>query len=237
MTFNTEEIGISAEIAIADAYNVPVDQNYRQRGNTSIINIMLPRIVEIFQKSNIPNPSAHIAEGQNPIDFQLVNNQTLSVKTNQKFSQKVAPQNVGQPTSKTYFEYFSHLYNSEIPDDYASRSKLFKQVSMDKIDEVMAIYWENLFDCDHLIHFYDLIDNNGNPNQNFEYRVHPYMTAQNFKKSEFSFTQTIDSWNESCTVKYYGISIGEFQVHRKRDCFKFRFNMDGVNNIIAKNLI
>lgn len=39
-------------------------------------------------------------------------------------------------------------------------------------------------------------------------------------------------WNESNTVKYSNVSIGEFQVHNKRNCFKFRFNMDGINKLI-----
>lgn len=237
MNFNNEEIGISAEIAIADAFNVSINANYRQRGNSYITDMMLPKIKGIFQHSNIPFPSQHIAEDQNPIDFNLVNNKTLSVKTNQKFSKKVAPQNVGQPTSKTYFEYFSHLYPNIIPDDYNKKSQLFKEVSISKIDEIIAIYWKNLFDCDYLIHFYNLIDTNSNPNENFNCKVYPYMEAGNFDKNYFTFTQSAETWNESNTVKYHNITIGEFQVHRNRDCFKFRFNMEGLDKLIERKLL
>ena len=42
-----------------------------------------------------------------------------------------------------------------------------------------------------------------------------------WEKEKFTFTrQTIEKWNESNTVKYDGISIGEFQVHNNRNCFK-----------------
>lgn len=100
---NNKEIGISAEVAIADAFGLSVTPNYRNRGNEDIVKLIQPQIINIFKNEGIPNPIKHIAEGQNPVDFELNNNYTLSVKTNQQFSKKVAPQNVGQPTSTTYF--------------------------------------------------------------------------------------------------------------------------------------
>ena len=33
-------------------------------------------------------------------------------------------------------------------------------------------------------------------------------------------------------VKYDGITIGEFQVHKNRNCFKFRFNMQNLLNLL-----
>lgn len=57
----------------------------------------------------------------------------------------------------------------------------------------------------------------------------------NWKKENFSFTKkTIEEWNESNTVKYNGISIGEFQVHTNRNCFKFRFNLKNLLGILNK---
>lgn len=55
--------------------------------------------------------------------------------------------------------------------------------------------------------------------------------------SKFSFTQSLDSWNESKTLKYCGISMDEFQILRNRNCFKFRFNMNGVMEFIKQGLI
>lgn len=54
-------------------------------------------------------------------------------------------------------------------------------------------------------------------------------------KNAFSFTRlTLEEWNESNTVKYGGITIGEFQVHQNRNCFKFRFNMQNLLEILLK---
>lgn len=236
MYINNETIGISAEVAIADFFNVPINDFYRDRANQDIAKSLVNVIKEAFNE--IPQPTNHIAEGQNPVDFILIGNKTLSVKTNQQFSKKVAPQNVGQPTSSTYFHHFLEIYNNYvIPNDYASKCQLFKKVSIEKIDEVMAIYWNNLFHCDYLFHIYNIIDSYGNLTNNSQYIVYPYLTSKNFEKSKFSFTQAVNSWNESNTVKYYGITIGEFQVHNNRDCFKFRFNMDGVNQLLKNNLL
>ena len=41
--FNNEVIGISAEVAIADIFNVTIDNNYRMRGNAEIINLLIMR--------------------------------------------------------------------------------------------------------------------------------------------------------------------------------------------------
>lgn len=235
--FNNEEIGISAEIAIAKAFNVPVDNCYMARGNSDVVNMIQPHIQNIFGKEGIPCPIQHIAEGQNPVDFLLQNQKTLSVKTNQQFSKKVAPQNVGQPTSSTYFNHFRSIYGNNIPVEYSERCQLFKEVSIERIDEVMAIYWENLFHCDYLLHLFNIVDSSGYITNNLQYIVYPLLDSRSFDKSKFTFTQTSQSWKESCTVKYYGITIGEFQVHNNRDCFKFRFNMDGINRLLVQKYL
>lgn len=235
--FNNEEIGISAEVAIAHAYRVPISRLYEQRANVDVVNMLLPNIRSIFNQEDIPTPIEHIAEGQNPVDFILADGKTLSVKTNQQFSKKVAPQNVGQPTSSTYFQHFSRIYGNNIPDDYRQKCQLFKRVSIERIDEVMAIYWNNLFHCDYLLHFYNIVSGSGIITNNAKYIVYPYLDSRDFDKTRFSFTQCPETWNESNTVKYYGIMIGEFQVHNNRDCFKFRFNMDGIDRLIMEGII
>ena len=54
-----------------------------------------------------------------------------------------------------------------------------------------------------------------------------------WKREKFSFTkETIDKWNESNTVKYDGKTIGEFQVHNNRVCFKFRFQMQNLIDLL-----
>ncbi len=96
------------------------------------------------------------------------------------------------------------------------------------------MYWQNLFDCDYLLLFFNL-----------DYRLNPLLNHKVFGRlagnplflgGQFTFTQTLDSWNESNTVKYNGVVIGNFQVHRNRDCFKFRFDMDGVMKVLGNDL-
>jgi hypothetical protein len=219
---NNETIGISAEVAIADIYNVFVNADYKKRSDGEIIDSIKLIVPGIFKKHNIPQPKKHIAERQNPVDFELKGGKTLSVKTSKIKNGKVAPQIIGQPTSETYFDYFQSLIDREIPVDYELRRELFKSFTISNIDIVMKHYWENLFHCDYLIYLYDF---NGNQ---INYKVWTKIAPPNFIKTNFTFTRSMKFWKESTTVKYNNISIGEFQVHKNRDCFKFRFNINGI---------
>ncbi|MFO7887680.1 MAG: hypothetical protein R6U59_05115 [Eubacteriales bacterium] len=236
--FNNEVVGISAEIAIADIFGVPISDNYRTRGSQEVVDRIKLVVNNGFTEYLIPEPIQHIAEEQNPIDFLLKNRLTLSVKTNQKSLGKVAPQKIGQPSSKTYFQHFSHIIDQKIPSSYEDRRLLFKKISIDKIHQVIPEYWNNLFDCDYLIYFFNIINKIGAINSKPSYIVlGEFGENPKWEKKNFSFTQTVDSWNESCTVKYFKTSIGEFQAHQHRDCFKFRFNMDNILKLKKKNLI
>jgi len=251
--FNNEKIGISAEIAIADAFNIVVDNRYRTRGDKEIITLLQRDILNIFFEENIPIPSKHVAEGQNPVDFILENGETLSVKTNKRQLGKVAPQIIGQPSDETYFSHMKNELLDDIPefdvknelkkrgiqDNYENRSKIFKEISIKYIDIIIQEYWKNLVECDYLLFFYNIVDKNENISKNPEYIiVTKELELPNFKKENFSFTKTLENWNESNTIKYSvsnnekPISIGEFQVHKNRNCFKFRFNLKNILKIL-----
>lgn len=252
--FNNEKIGISAEIAIADTFNIVVDNRYRTRGDKEIITLLQRGILNIFFEENIPIPSKHVAEDQNPIDFILENGETLSVKTNKRQLGKVAPQIIGQPSDETYFSHmknellddipeFDNIENElkkrELEDNYENRSKIFKEISIKYIDIIIQEYWKNLVECDYLLFFYNIVDKNENISKNPEYIiVTKELELPNFKKENFSFTKTLENWNESNTIKYSvsnnekPISIGEFQVHKNRNCFKFRFNLKNILKIL-----
>ncbi|MDI9354903.1 MAG: hypothetical protein QM532_01570 [Cyanobium sp. MAG06] len=98
---NNEQIGVSAEIAIAEVFNVPVNPEYRNRGVEGIIQSIKSITNNIFRENKISNPIQHVAERQNSIDFILKNKQTLSVKTNKQKLGKAAPQKIGQASSNT----------------------------------------------------------------------------------------------------------------------------------------
>lgn len=249
MAINNESIGISAEVAIAKTYGVSINPDYVARAEKTIVDLLMENnnVATIFGREGIPTPIRHIAEFQNPVDFTLAGDKTLSVKTNQNDIGRAAPQYIGQPTQKTYFDYIQNnniipgfniineLKSRGLADTYENRGKIFKYLSITYIDTLINMYWKNMFDCDYLILFYNL-ENHADPLRN--YKVFGKKgTLPVWDKSKFSFTQTVDSWNESNTLKYCGISIGNFQVHRNRDCFKFRFDMKGIMGLLDAGLI
>ena len=161
----------------------------------------------------------------------LEGDKTLSVKSNMRDAGKIAPQNIGQPTSSTFWELLPQL----VPEgsdpkrlSYADSAKLFKQVALTDTVTLLTEYWKNLFDCDYLIYVYDVLTSSNQLSRSPSARLFEKSRSPQWEKSKISFTQSLATWNESCTVKYYGISIGEFQVHNNRDCFKFRFNISGL---------
>jgi len=233
--YNNEEIGISAEVAIADIFGISVADEYRTRSHPSIVNRLSPIITSIFINNEIPLPLAHIAAGQNPIDFTLHDGKTLSVKSNQRRLGKVAPQRVAQPTSSSFFQLFAQLTNGmQAPVDKAQRINIFKQIVFTRIDEMLQIYWANLFECDYLVYFYDVLIFSESPKA----VVFTKLDSPKWDKAHISFTKpAAELWNESNTIKYHGVTIGEFQIHTARDNFKFRFNIKGITELTEHGII
>ncbi|MDR0980007.1 MAG: hypothetical protein LBM12_02540 [Candidatus Nomurabacteria bacterium] len=236
---NNEQVGVSIEIAIADVFGTPVSATYRSRGAQEIIDSVKSIIKDTFDKNNIPTPITHIAEGQNLVDFILTGNKTLSVKSNKRKLGKVAPQKVGQASSRTWYALLAdELGIMEIPETYAEKARLFKEIAISRITELLTVYWKNMFDCDYLIHIYNVVDENDRPTGDPKALVLEKMESPIWDASKISFTKpTVAEWNESNTVKYEydGVAIGEFQVHNSRDNFKFRFNVDGIAKLIDEN--
>lgn len=95
-----------------------------------------------------------------------------------------------------------------------------KKMVYEKSDQMLSIYLKHLFDSDYLVWIYK-------NDAFFDYKIIQKFNTDViiFDKNKISFTKAnIEEWNESNTIKYEGISLGEFQVHRNRSCFKFRFN-------------
>lgn len=235
---NNEQIGVSTEIAIADIFKVPVNEQYRSRGVKNIIETITPIVSEIFKTNKIPVPIKHAAENQNIIDFVLKDNKTLSVKTNKQKLGKAAPQKIGQASSNTWYAILAErLGIAYIPTAYPEKVKLFKIIALTRIEELLGIYWEYMFDCDFLIHIFNVVDSNDNPTADPQYIVIKKTSSPIWDPAKISFTKTtVAEWNESNTVKYEydGVAIGEFQVHNNRDNFKFRFNMAGIYKLMKE---
>lgn len=249
MAKNNESVGIAAEVAIAKTFGINIDPLYAQRAEPGVVNLLLSdnSIKTIFDREGIPYPRKHVAQGQSAVDFLLTNDETLSVKTNQRKSGKVAPQKIGQASQTTFFEFLEDnhilpgfsiegtLKEKNLTDNYENRALIFKEITLKNTDVLVNMYWKNLFECDYLIFFFNL-ETLQNPLEN--YRV--FWRSGNcpkWIKGHFSFTRGISLWNESSTLKYEGVRIGEFQIHRHRDCFKFRFDLDGIMKLIDKGQI
>lgn len=231
--YKTEQAGISTEVAIAKLYNVPMNAEYAKRGNDEMTNNIFEALDEYnknLSNDPFPKPIKHIAEGQNPVDFQLENNKTLSVKSNMHAAGKVAPQIIGQASSITIWDHIPELIptTANVAEmTYLEAAEIFKQIVFSHIDILLKKYWEYLFDCDYLIFVSNILDKQNNITKPI-INIYEKQSSPVFPKNNITFTQTLETWNESVTVKYNKISIGEFQIHRNRNCFKFRFNIAGL---------
>jgi hypothetical protein len=79
-----------------------------------------------------------------------------------------------------------------------------------------------------VLHVFDVLDSNDNLTALPQVRVFERSESPKWVQSKITFTRSLDAWIESTTLKYNGASIGEFQVHNNRNCFKFRFNLSGL---------
>ncbi len=227
--YGTEQVGISAEVAIGDLCGVAIADDYRRRGRPELIQHISTALVATVTR--IPKPIKHIAADQNPVDFLLEGGKTLSIKSNMKSAGKIAPQKIGQPTSSTFWEHLPDLVPEGVNIkslSYAESAKIFKKVALSNTAEALTAYWESLFDCDHMIYVFNVVAKKNQMSSAATVRLYGKLASPIWKESKLTFTQNLVSWNESCTVKYDGISIGEFQVHNNRDCFKFRMNFGGL---------
>ena len=228
---NNETLGISAESAICEYFKLQQPDSFSTRSSRIIKKQLLPVIRDAFM--TVPKAIRHTGsesgtrgkQSKCSYDFVLEENKTLSLKTNK--GKMVCPPEVGQPGAKTcllYFKEFFPLGLSEVTNED------FKKMVFNHISEIMPIYVEHLFDSDWLLWIY--------LNQNsYHFKAISQSNIKEFKwnKDKFSFTKpTIECWNESNTVKYEGVTIGEFQIHTHRSCFKFRFNLANLLTLLHK---
>lgn len=217
---SNETFGITAEKTICDIFNLDAPSHMTHRSSIKIENKIRDYIKEAFK--NLPRPIRYTgadqgirkAESKCPYDFVLEGGKTLSLKTNTQ--NKVCPSEVGQPSSKTCYAYFKDLC-----DEDNINANSFKRMVYKNIDKMIPIYLSHLFDTDFLLWIYER-------KGKIYYKIFEKNYACNkiWEKSKFSFTKSnIEDWNESNTVKYNGVTIGEFQIHKNRDCYKFRFNL------------
>ncbi len=228
---NNETLGITAELLICGEYGLDYPPDLRERGSASIGSRLRPSVRSAFQ--HLPRPIRYTGNEKGsrgkrskcPYDFVLEGNKTLSVKTN--YGQKVCPPEVGQPSAETCYMYFDDFINGDRVTEES-----FKRMVFDHIQDIIPIYLSHLFDSDYLLRIRESPPGSGT----FIYSIVEKDTGVGFhwEPSKFSFTQpTMEQWNESNTVRYDDIPLGEFQVHKHRNCYKFRFNFDNLLKILG----
>ena len=79
--------------------------------------------------------------------------------------------------------------------------------TFNSINLLIPIYLHHLMSCDYLLWIYQ-------KKSSFHYKIiqKNNLSSFNWDINKFSFTKNIGNWNESCTVKYNEISLGEFQL-------------------------
>ena len=229
-----ETLGITAEKVICDMFKLEYPANFFSRYSVEMQYQLQEVIMQAFEY--LPRPVSHTGSetgdrGGNSkcsYDFMLYGDKTLSLKTN--IGKMVCPPEVGQPNDKTCYLYFKDLVN----DDHIDKVN-FKKMVYQNVDKMIPIYLEHMFDSDYLLR---LVENKDNRcTTPYCYEIYPKNYGSQFKwnKDLFAFSKpTIDEWNESNTLYYEGVSIGEFQVHNHRNCFKFRFNFSNLTKIMKR---
>lgn len=226
-----ETLGISAESAICDYFRLEKPASFAGRVSKAYVEKLMPVVEEAFEV--LPDAIRHSGStagargGQSKCsyDFVLEEDATLSLKTNK--GKMICPPEVGQPGSKTCLLYFGEFFEEGTKE--VTREN-FKTMVFENIDKIMPIYVQHLFDSDWLLWIYEA-------KEKYEHIEIHQKDIKEFvwEKERFSFTKnTVEEWNESNTVKYDGVTVGEFQVHNHRNCYKFRFHMQNLLNIIMK---
>lgn len=211
----TENTGLTFEMAIC--INLGIDYvgkfKYSMEEASRLAHKMGSRLREY-----ITEPLTHTAHGQGKYDF-TGETLRLSAKSN-KNDYNVCPQTIGQPTRKRFCEIFGLA--SEQTDE------TLKQHILDNVQDMLAMYSGNTFDCT-ILYYHQKEGSMKLIQPNKE-------TPIDWAKQTISFTQsTAASWNECNTIRVEvepGVTktIGSFQFHNKRNCIKFRWN---INNLVS----
>lgn len=227
---NNETIGMSAESAVCKIFKLKAPDNFLERSSPVIENELIPVIEKAF--SIMPAAVSHTGSeagarggrSKSPYDFMLEGGLTLSLKTNK--GAMVCPPDVGQPDDITCTKFFSDF----LPDGEARVTRdNFKTMVLTHIHQMFPIYLKHMFDCDWLLWIYKRVEA-----WHFKRICKEQVYDKLWEKERFSFTKaTAEDWNESNTVKYDGKTVGEFQVHTNRNCFKFRFKFDNLLEILG----
>ena len=212
----TEDLGKIFEMAICLYYEIDYDGHYKYSlQEAQILKNKLSNLKSVF-----PYNIKHCAKGGSKYDFECIDDPTihLSAKTTKKDG-KVCPQVIGQPTHKRFCEFF------EI--DPTTSLEEIKIYIINNIANLLQVYSANTFDCPILYY-------NKHTNLMAFIVLKEHINWSNYA-IKFSHNIKNKLWNESSSISIDGITIGEFQVHNKRDCIKFRWCFEKLLSMFEKH--
>ena len=203
-TLKTEDLGKIFEMAICLLYEIPFDGKYKYSIEES--NVLKTRIQPLL--TAFPYKIKHTAKNGSQYDFRGQDDETikLSAKTTKKDG-KVCPQVIGQPSKKKFCEFFNI--------DLSVSLEEIKEYIVSNLANMLNIYFDLTFDCP-IIYF------NKKSNVLQLIKLTEKIDWNNYL-IEFSHIKKNKQWNESSTISINNTSIGEFQLHKHRDCIKFRW--------------
>jgi hypothetical protein len=209
--FTNETFGMSCEKAICEIYNLPCSIE-----NTRVSEKYVGIIRDILDDGKlIPfTPAHHVGKKNEKSDFILEDQKTLSVKSNLN-GFNVCP-HLGQMSKSKFCKYF------EISETLTTLD--IKQWIMSNVNYFIEKQISNLFCCDYILWICLK-----------QFHIYQRNVSQEFNLDGFSWTKTLETWNESNTLKYYGKKIAEIQFHNKRNAIKIRFDIRFFSPMIIQN--
>jgi len=211
----TEDLGKIFEMAICISYNIEYNGNYKYSFEEAL------KIKEKLMKlkDEFPFEIKHVAKNGNKCDFESIDGKShLSAKTNKKQS-KVCPQVIGQPTKKKFCEFFGL--------DVISDLEQIKNYIILNVNQMLYSYFSNTFDC-------PIIYYNQHKNLLLFIKLKEKINWMNYVVA-FSHIIKNKLWNESSSIIVNDTVIGEFQLHKNRDCIKFRWSFEDLLNLFKEN--
>jgi adenine-specific DNA-methyltransferase len=223
---NTEELGMLTEKVICDVSKIKFNTNRKYNGMTDEMYQDIYKSIKGMYKTI--KLTDHVGNMNKEYDFMGVNDTKkkvikVSIKTIMKATNKICPQKVGQCSLKKFNERFNENFRS------TDEIKMYYYNSLEKS---LNEYLKNTFCCDNTL-IYKF-------REGIMYDIEKIRVPK-FINVVFSLKNDIDVWNESNTVYVvmYGerYTLGEIQIHRNRDCIKYRFNSDTLIKLIEYGYI
>lgn len=147
---NNESFGMSVEYLLCVKNKLNIDKIKNRTETQFIENRKLSECIDTAIKQ-LPKIIEYVGLEKKSEDFILIDNQTLSVKSNMNKNGKVCPQVIGQPTKNKFCEHFKL--------DLKITTDKIKEYIVENIDFILEEYCKYLFDSDYLLWIYKDKDN------------------------------------------------------------------------------